>query len=160
MDKIFLDDQLFKGGTRPAVNLNLSVSRVGSAAQIPLMKTISGNLKFYLASYNELKVFNTFSSDIDVMTLTILNRGARLVELLKQPNYSPMLMDEQFVILFAGLTGLLDNVPLNKISEVEQIILDNYRQYEFYNEDSSIPEIKNELTLSLIELIDSIQFDK
>jgi F0F1-type ATP synthase alpha subunit len=109
---------LFKGGIRPAVNLNLSVSRVGSAAQTPLMKTISGNLKFYLASYNELKVFNTFSSYIDIMTLTILNRGARLVELLKQPNYSPMLMDEQFVILFAGLTGLLDNIPLNKISEV------------------------------------------
>jgi len=158
--QIFLDDQLFKGGTRPAVNLNLSVSRVGSAAQIPLMRTISGNLKFYLASYNELKVFNTFSSDIDIMTLTILNRGARLVELLKQPNYSPMLMDEQFIVLFAGLTGLLDNVPLNKISETEQIILNNYRLYEFYNEDSSIAEIKKELTLSLIELIDSIQFDK
>jgi F-type H+-transporting ATPase subunit alpha len=158
--QIFLDDQLFKGGIRPAVNLNLSVSRVGSAAQTPLMKTISGNLKFYLASYNELKVFNTFSSDIDIMTLTILNRGARLVELLKQPNYSPMLMDEQFVILFAGLTGLLDNIPLNKISEVEQVILSNYRLYEFYNEDSSISEIKKELTSSLVELIDSIQFNK
>jgi F0F1-type ATP synthase alpha subunit len=108
---------LFKGGIRPAVNLNLSVSRVGSAAQIPLMKTISGNLKFYLASYNELKIFSTFANYIDATTLAILNRGARLVELLKQPNYTPLLMEEQFVILFAGLTGLLDNIPLNKISK-------------------------------------------
>jgi len=151
--QIFLEEELFKGGTRPAVNLNLSVSRVGSAAQKKLMKTISGNLKFYLAWYKEVQIFSSFSGDLDSATLVVLNRGLKLIELLKQKNYNPFSLDEQFILLYAGLTGLLDNIEIDKISFIEKLILEEFSKYEFYNENDEIIKIQEDLKESLIDVI-------
>jgi len=151
--QLFLEEELFKSGIRPAINLNLSVSRVGSAAQNKLMKSISGNLKFYLAKYNEDKIFSAFSSDLDPTTLVVLNRGARLVELLKQKNYSPLTVDEQFVLLYSGLNGLFDEVPVEKMAELEQFILDEFKKYEFFSEEGSVESIQNEITESITEIL-------
>jgi len=153
MDKFFLEEELFKGGTRPAVNLNLSVSRVGSAAQKKLMKTISGNLKFYLAWFKEVQIFSSFSSDLDSATLVVLNRGLKLIELLKQKNYSPLGLDEQFILLYAGLNGLLDNIQTDKINSIETLILNEFSMYEFYNENDEVIKIQEDLKESLVDVI-------
>jgi proton translocating ATP synthase F1 alpha subunit len=150
--QIFLEEELFKSGIRPAINLNLSVSRVGSAAQKKLMKTISGNLKFYLAWYKEIQIFSSFASDLDDTTLLVLNRGSKLVEILKQKNYNPLTMEEQFILIFAGLNGLLDSVPLEKISKLETHILEEFKKYEFYISED-LKELQEELKESLIDVI-------
>jgi len=151
--QIFLEEELFKSGMRPAINLNLSVSRVGSAAQKNLMKSISGSLKLFLASYKEVLTFSAFSSDLDITTINLLNRGSKVNELLKQKNYTPLNIDEQFIILFAGLNGLLDNIDTSNILELEEFILSKFKQYEFYNEESSIEIINAQLTESLQDVI-------
>jgi proton translocating ATP synthase F1 alpha subunit len=151
--QIFLEEELFKSGIRPAINLNLSVSRVGSAAQQKLMKSISGKLKLFLASYKEVQTFSAFSSDLDLTTITLLNRGNKITELLKQRNFYPLSVDEQFVVLFAGLTGLLDEIEITKISDLENFILSQFKQYEFFDEDAQISVIHKELTESLIDVI-------
>jgi len=117
------------------------------------MKTISGNLKFYLAWFKEVQIFSLFSSDLDSATLVVLNRGLKLVELLKQKNYSPFNLDEQFVLLYAGLTGLLDNIETDKINSIEKLILEEFRKYEFYNENEDIIKIQEDLKESLIDVI-------
>jgi proton translocating ATP synthase F1 alpha subunit len=126
--QIFLEEEAFKGGTRPAINLSLSVSRVGSAAQKPLMKTVAGPLKFYLAWYKEVKVFSAFSSDLDATTTTTLNRGSKLIELLKQKNYSPLTDEEQYILIYAGLNGFLDNIDLKNIKKFEEFLLSENKQ--------------------------------
>jgi len=153
MGKFFLEEELFKSGIRPAINLNLSVSRVGSAAQKKLMKTISGSLKFYLAWYKEVKIFSSFSSDLDVTTLSVLNRGSKLTELLKQKNYKPLTSDEQFVLIFAGLNGLIDHLPIVNISDFENYILLELKNYEFFNSNSDVNTAQTELRASLIDAI-------
>jgi len=153
--QIFLEEELFKSGVRPAINLNLSVSRVGSAAQKRLMKTISGNLKFYLAWYKEVKIFSSFSSDLDHSTVTVLNRGSKLIELLKQKNFSPLTSEEQHMLLYAGLTGLLDNVPIQNISSIEKFLLNEFKNYEFYDENGTVETIEIELKESLIDAINA-----
>ena len=106
--QIFLETELFYQGIRPAVNVGLSVSRVGSAAQIKAMKQVAGTIKLELAQYREMAAFAQFASDMDASTRKLLDRGSRLTELLKQAQYSPMPVEEQVVSIFAGVNGYLD----------------------------------------------------
>jgi F-type H+-transporting ATPase subunit alpha len=118
--QIFLEAELFFKGIRPAINVGLSVSRVGSAAQTKLMKSVAGSLKLYLAQYREVAAFAQFGSDLDASTRFLLNRGARLTELLKQPQYSPMPTEIMAPLIYAGVNGLLDNVPTEQIGAWEK----------------------------------------
>ena len=118
--QIFLETELFYKGIRPAVNVGLSVSRVGSAAQIKAMKQVAGTIKLDLAQYREMAAFAQFASDMDASTRQLLSRGERLTELLKQPQYSPMDVEEQVAVIFAGVKGYLDQIPTQKIGEFEQ----------------------------------------
>ncbi|MDC3286591.1 F0F1 ATP synthase subunit alpha [Alphaproteobacteria bacterium] len=125
--QIFLETDLFYRGIRPAVNVGLSVSRVGSAAQIKAMKQVAGSIKLELAQYREMAAFAQFASDMDASTRQLLERGARLTELLKQPQYSPMLVEEQVAVIFAGVKGYLDNIALIDIGRFEAGLLDMLR---------------------------------
>jgi F-type H+-transporting ATPase subunit alpha len=136
--QIFLETELFNQGIRPAVNVGLSVSRVGSAAQTKAMKKVAGSIKLELAQYREMAAFAQFGSDLDPSTQKLLNRGSKLTELLKQYQYSPMTVAEQVISVFTGVRGYLDDIELNKIKNFETEILD---------------KIKNEKP----EIIDSIQ---
>ena len=117
--QIFLETELFNQGIRPAVNVGLSVSRVGSAAQTKAMKKVAGSIKLELAQYREMAAFAQFGSDLDVSTQKLLNRGSKLTELLKQKQYSPMSVPEQVISIFCGVKGYLDNVELKDINEFE-----------------------------------------
>ena len=121
--QIYLESDLFNSGIRPAVNVGLSVSRVGGSAQIKAMKKVAGTLRLDLAQYRELAAFAQFGSDLDEATQRQLNRGARLVELLKQAQYSPMDVIDQSVSIFAATKGYFDTIPVNKISQVETDLL-------------------------------------
>ncbi len=121
--QIFLETNLFFQGIRPAINVGLSVSRVGGAAQTKAMKKVSGSIKLELAQYREMAAFAQFGSDLDASTQKLLNRGARLTELLKQPQFQPMPFEEQTVSIFAGTNGYLDNVPVDKVTDYEAQML-------------------------------------
>ena len=122
--QIFLETDLFFSGVRPAINVGLSVSRVGSAAQTKAMKKVSGSIKLELAQYREMAAFAQFGSDLDASTQKLLNRGARLTELLKQAQFSPLPFEEQTVSIFAGTNGYLDGLPVAKVTEYEAEMLD------------------------------------
>jgi F-type H+-transporting ATPase subunit alpha len=117
--QIFLETDLFYKGIRPAINVGLSVSRVGSAAQIKAMKQVAGKIKLELAQYREMAAFAQFASDLDASTQKLLARGARLTELLKQPQYSPMPVEEQVVSIFAGVNGYLDGIEVKNVGKFE-----------------------------------------
>ncbi|MGM0682232.1 MAG: F0F1 ATP synthase subunit alpha, partial [Thermodesulfobacteriota bacterium] len=135
--QVYLEPNLFFSGVRPAINVGLSVSRVGGAAQVKAMKQVAGTLRLDLAQYRELAAFAGFGSDLDAATQQQLNRGERLVEILKQPQYNPLPMEKQVSIIFAGTKGYLDELPVNILSEYEQ---------ELYNYlESSAPEILDTL---------------
>jgi F-type H+-transporting ATPase subunit alpha len=121
--QIFLETDLFYQGIRPAVNVGLSVSRVGSAAQTKAMKKVAGKIKGELAQYREMAAFAQFGSDLDATTQRLLNRGARLTELLKQPQFSPLKMEEQVVVIYAGVNGYLDPLPVARVRAFEQGLL-------------------------------------
>ena len=121
--QIFLETDLFYQGIRPAVNVGLSVSRVGSAAQTKAMKKVAGRIKLELAQYREMAAFAQFASDLDASTQRLLARGARLTELLKQPQYSPMTVDEQVTVIYAGVNGYLDGIPVSAIGRYEEQLL-------------------------------------
>jgi F-type H+-transporting ATPase subunit alpha len=121
--QIFLETDLFYQGIRPAVNVGLSVSRVGSAAQTKAMKKVAGKIKGELAQYREMAAFAQFGSDLDATTQRLLNRGARLTELLKQPQFSPLKMEEQVVVIYAGVNGYLDPIPVNRVRAFEDGLL-------------------------------------
>jgi F-type H+/Na+-transporting ATPase subunit alpha len=121
--QIFLETDLFYQGIRPAVNVGLSVSRVGSAAQIKAMKQVAGKIKGELAQYREMAAFAQFGSDLDASTQRLLNRGARLTELLKQPQFSPLKTEEQVVAIYAGVNGYLDSLAVNKVRDFEDGLL-------------------------------------
>ena len=121
--QIFLETDLFYQGVRPAVNVGISVSRVGSAAQIKAMKQVTGSIKLELAQYREMAAFAQFGSDLDVATQRLLNRGARLTELLKQGQYQPMPVEEQVVAIYTGVKGYLDPLPINAVSRFESEFL-------------------------------------
>lgn len=125
--QIFLETDLFYQGIRPAVNVGLSVSRVGSAAQVKAMKQVSGSIKGELAQYREMAAFAQFGSDLDASTQRLLNRGARLTELLKQPQFSPLKTEEQVAVIFAGVNGYLDKVAVSDIGKFEQGLLSYLR---------------------------------
>ncbi|WP_010183604.1 F0F1 ATP synthase subunit alpha [Sphingomonas sp. PAMC 26605] len=125
--QIFLETDLFFAGIRPAINVGLSVSRVGSAAQTKAMKKVSGSIKLELAQYREMAAFAQFGSDLDASTQKLLNRGARLTELLKQAQFAPMPFEEQTVSIFAGTNGFLDTVPVNAVVRYEQAMLATMR---------------------------------
>ena len=122
--QIFLETELFNQGIRPAVNVGLSVSRVGSAAQTKAMKKVAGSIKLELAQYREMAAFAQFGSDLDASTQQLLNRGSKLTELLKQKQYSPMTVEEQVISIFCGVRGFLDDIELKDISEFEKKIID------------------------------------
>jgi F-type H+-transporting ATPase subunit alpha len=121
--QIFLETGLFYQGVRPAINVGLSVSRVGSAAQTKAMKKVSGSIKLELAQYREMAAFAQFGSDLDASTQKLLNRGARLTELLKQPQFSPLPFEEQTVSIFAGTNGYLDSIPVGDVTRYEAEML-------------------------------------
>jgi F-type H+-transporting ATPase subunit alpha len=125
--QIYLLDQLFKSGVRPAVDVGISVSRVGGAAQIPNMKRVAGTLKLDLAQFRELEAFATFGSELDAVSKAQLERGYRLVELLKQPLNSPMVVEEQVVSIFAGTNGYLDDIPVSDVRRFEAELLEAFR---------------------------------
>jgi F-type H+-transporting ATPase subunit alpha len=126
--QIFLDTDLFNAGMRPAVDVGLSVSRVGGAAQIKAMKQVAGTLRLDLAQYRELAAFAQFGSDLDKATQARLNRGARCMEILKQPQYQPMPVEEQVMVIFAATRGYLDDIPLEKVKDFEQSLLQFLRK--------------------------------
>ena len=125
--QIFLETELFNQGIRPAVNVGLSVSRVGSAAQTKAMKNVAGSIKLELAQYREMAAFAQFGSDLDASTQQLLNRGAKLTELLKQDQYSPMTVAEQVISVFTGVKGYLDDVELDKIKAFEKDIIEKIK---------------------------------
>src|SRR5690242_10717852 len=125
--QIFLETDLFYQGIRPAVNVGISVSRVGSAAQIKAMKQVAGSIKLELAQYREMAAFAQFGSDLDAATQRLLNRGARLTELLKQPQYTPYPVEEQVVVIYTGVKGYLDKIAVAQVGKFEQELLRSIR---------------------------------
>jgi F-type H+-transporting ATPase subunit alpha len=121
--QIFLESNLFNAGIRPAINVGISVSRVGGSAQIKSMKRVSGTLKLDQAQYRELEAFAKFGSDLDAATMAVLEKGKRNVEILKQDQYSPVSVEKQVAIIYLGTQGLLRDVPVNKIMEFEKVFL-------------------------------------
>jgi F-type H+-transporting ATPase subunit alpha len=128
--QIFLENELFYKGIRPAINVGLSVSRVGSAAQIKAMKQVSGSMKLELAQYREVAAFAQFGSDLDQATQNLLNRGVRLTELLKQGQYVPMAVEDQVATIYAGVRGHLDKIDPSKITQFEEAFLKHIRASE------------------------------
>ena len=139
--QIFLETDLFYQGIRPAVNVGISVSRVGSSAQIKAMKQVAGTMKLDLAQYREMAAFAQFGSDLDAATQKLLNRGARLTELLKQPQFSPLPFEEQTVSIFAGTNGYLDAIPVDAVTRYESEML-SYMRSEHADVLASIRETK------------------
>ena len=135
--QIFLETELFFQGIRPAVNVGISVSRVGSAAQIKAMKKVAGSIKLELAQYREMAAFAQFGSDLDASTQQLLNRGSKLTELLKQSQYSPLKVEEQVVSIYSGVKGYLDNFDNSKIKDFENKLLDEIK--------SNAPDILNSI---------------
>ena len=125
--QIFLETDLFYQGIRPAVNVGLSVSRVGSSAQTKAMKKVAGRIKGELAQYREMAAFAQFGSDLDATTQRLLNRGSRLTELLKQSQFSPLKMEEQVVVIYAGVNGFLDPLPIDRVKAFENGLLSHVR---------------------------------
>ncbi len=142
--QIFLETELFFKGIRPAVNVGLSVSRVGSAAQIKAMKQVSGSIKLDLAQFREMEAFSQFASDLDQSTRKLLDRGRRLTEILKQPQYKPLKVEEQVVVIFAGVNGYLDEIDIRKVTEFETGLLKDLNS----NGQNILEKIKKELSIS------------
>jgi len=154
--QIFLETELFFKGIRPAVNVGLSVSRVGSAAQIKAMKQVAGKIKLELAQYREMAAFAQFASDLDATTQALLARGARLTELLKQPQYQPVPVEEQVAAIFAGTRGYLDRIAVGKVGEFERRMLSELktRAPEILASIRDDREIKKETEAKLTAFLD------
>jgi F-type H+-transporting ATPase subunit alpha len=160
--QIFLETQLFNQGIRPAVNVGLSVSRVGSAAQTKAMKKVAGSIKLELAQYREMAAFAQFGSDLDAATQKLLNRGAKLTELLKQNQYSPLTVAEQVISVFTGVRGYLDDVELIKIKTFETEILEKIKneKNEILNTIQTSGKLEKETEESLIQIIEEYKKSK
>jgi F-type H+-transporting ATPase subunit alpha len=135
--QIYLEPELFFAGVRPAVNVGISVSRVGGNAQTKMMKKIAGSLRLDLAAYRELEAFAQLGTELDAATQKQLDRGARLVELLKQPQYKPMPVEQEVMVIYAGTQGYLDDVPVNRVGEFQNKFLAYV--------DSSAPSLRSGL---------------
>ncbi len=142
--QIFLETELFYQGIRPAINVGLSVSRVGSAAQVKAMKQVAGTIKLELAQYREMAAFAQFGSDLDAATQRLLNRGARLTELLKQSQFSPMTVEEMVVSIFAGVRGFLDGIDVSEVNRFEEGLLGEVRA----KHGDILETIRNEAAIS------------
>ncbi|KAL8934501.1 MAG: hypothetical protein Q9211_005194 [Gyalolechia sp. 1 TL-2023] len=155
--QIFLEAELFYKGVRPAINVGLSVSRVGSAAQLKAMKQVAGSLKLFLAQYREVAAFAQFGSDLDAATKQTLNRGERLTELLKQKQYSPMAVNEMVPLIYAGVNGHLDSVPVAKILTWEQDFLNHLKsdQQELLAQIDKEGALSKELESKLKDVVTS-----
>jgi F-type H+-transporting ATPase subunit alpha len=155
--QIFLETDLFYQGIRPAVNVGISVSRVGSSAQIKAMKTASGPIKAELAQYREMAAFAKFGSDLDTATQKMLARGERLTELLKQPQYKPFAVEEQVAVIYAGTRGYLDNVAVNRIGAYQTSLISKLKNSHpdvlegIRTQKALTPEIENSLKVALEE---------
>jgi F-type H+-transporting ATPase subunit alpha len=153
--QIFLETDLFYQGIRPAVNVGLSVSRVGSSAQTKAMKKVAGRIKGELAQYREMAAFAQFGSDLDAATQRLLNRGARLTELLKQPQFAPLKTEEQVSVIFSGVKGYLDDLPVAKVRAFEDGLLGNLRSKhgavlsQIAKEKALSPEIEGKLRAAI-----------
>ena len=156
--QIFLETELFNQGIRPAVNVGLSVSRVGSAAQTKAMKKVAGSIKLELAQYREMAAFAQFGSDLDQATQKLLNRGSKLTELLKQNQYSPLTVSEQVVLIYAGVKGFLDNIELQKIKEFEKNLLSKIKdeKKDILENIQSTGKLDEETEKSLKEIIENL----
>ena len=154
--QIFLETELFNQGIRPAVNVGLSVSRVGSAAQTKAMKKVAGSIKLELAQYREMAAFAQFGSDLDASTQQLLNRGSKLTELLKQDQYSPMTVAEQVISVFTGVKGYLDDIELNKIKKFEKEIIEKIKaeRQEIIDEIQSTGKLDENAEKLLKEIIE------
>ncbi|GLK85431.1 F0F1 ATP synthase subunit alpha [Ancylobacter defluvii] len=155
--QIFLESDLFFQGIRPAVNVGLSVSRVGSSAQIKAMKQVAGKIKGELAQYRELAAFAQFGSDLDASTQKLLNRGARLTELLKQSQFSPLKVEEQVVVIYAGTNGYLDTLPVSKVRSFEDGLLSFLRSKhaDILDTIRTSKELSKDTTEKLVKAIDA-----
>lgn len=155
--QIFLETELFYQGIRPAINVGLSVSRVGSSAQTKAMKQVAGSIKLELAQYREMAAFAQFGSDLDAATQKLLARGSRLTELLKQPQYSPLTMEEQVVVIFAGVRGYLDGIEVGQIGSFEKQFLSEMHAKHQGLLDTILKEsaLSQESEAKLSEILDS-----
>jgi F-type H+-transporting ATPase subunit alpha len=160
--QIFLETQLFNQGIRPAVNVGLSVSRVGSAAQTKAMKKVAGSIKLELAQYREMAAFAQFGSDLDAATQKLLNRGAKLTELLKQNQYSPLTVAEQVISVFTGVRGYLDDVELTEIKKFETEILEKIKneKNEIISTIQTTGKLEKEVEDSLVQIIQEYKKSK
>jgi F-type H+-transporting ATPase subunit alpha len=146
--QIYLEPDLFFAGVRPAINVGISVSRVGGNAQTKAMKKIAGSLRLDLAAYRELEAFAQLGTELDKATQAQLDRGARLVELLKQPQFKPMSVEQEVMVIYAGTKGYLDDVPVNRVQEFQNAFLGYV--------DTSVPDLRRDLAEKR-ELTDDIE---
>jgi len=154
--QIFLETDLFYQGIRPAVNVGLSVSRVGSSAQTKATKKVAGKIKGELAQYREMAAFAQFGSDLDAVTQRLLNRGGRLTELLKQPQFSPLKMEEQVCVIFAGVNGYLDGLPVTQVRSYEDGLLALLRSKheDILNDIRDTRDLSSEMEGKLKDVVD------
>ena len=160
--QIFLETELFNQGIRPAVNVGLSVSRVGSAAQTKAIKKVAGSIKLELAQYREMAAFAQFGSDLDAATQRLLNRGSKLIELLKQKQYSPMSVAQQVIAIFSGVRGYLDNVDLIEIKNIEKQIYEKVKSTnpKIIENINNTGELDEEVEKKLSSLMEEFKKDK
>jgi F-type H+-transporting ATPase subunit alpha len=148
--QIFLEGNLFNSGVRPAINVGISVSRVGGNAQIKSMKKVAGTLKLDQAQFRELEAFAKFGSDLDAATKSVLDKGARNVEILKQGQFSPLRVEQQIAIIYLGTKNLLRNVPVNKVREFEKEFLDLLeRKHKNILDDLKVGKYTDDITNTL-----------
>jgi len=160
--QIFLETELFNQGVRPAVNVGLSVSRVGSAAQTKAMKKVAGSIKLELAQYREMAAFAQFGSDLDASTQKLLNRGSKLTELLKQDQYTPMPVAQQVIAIFSGVRGFLDDVEIAKIKNIEKTIYEEIKSSnpEIIDSINNSGKLEEEVEKKLILIIEKFKKNK
>jgi len=160
--QIFLETELFNQGIRPAVNVGLSVSRVGSAAQTKAMKKVAGSIKLELAQYREMAAFAQFGSDLDASTQKLLNRGSKLTELLKQDQYSPMPVAQQVIAVFSGVRGFLDDVELSNIKNIEKKIYEKVKSSspEIIDSINNTGKLEEEIEKKLTSIIEKFKKNK
>jgi len=158
--QIFLETDLFYQGIRPAINVGLSVSRVGSSAQIKAMKQVAGSIKLELAQYREMAAFAQFGSDLDAATQQLLARGARLTELLKQGQYQPLSVEEQVVVIYSGVKGFLDKVEITEIGKFEEALLNNLRaEKKILDQIKKSASLDDEIEKSITTIIEDVAKD-
>jgi len=157
--QIFLETELFYKGIRPAINVGLSVSRVGSAAQVKAMKQVAGSIKLELAQFREMEAFAAFGSDLDASTKQLITRGQRLTQLLKQPQYSPLKMEEQVCVIYAGIRGFLDKIDVQRVSEFEAELLSTLRNSNksLLNDIRTSAKLDDKSEAALVKVIEAVQ---